>query len=552
MKHALSLVAVAFLALRIAALGDSVATDPVGFTTLTASNKSTSAGQLNFVSLNLTRPAVFQGSVPAGGSNGGSGQSVLTFSGTPFTGLILPAYVEIANGSGAGVVSDIVSFTSSTLTLADNASAVIDNAGGTTSIKVRPHWTFSTAFGTPSGSDATAIQGGTSLAAADVISILDPGNPVVSDRVRDYFYNTNSPAHWTRSDGSDATNVPIPLTTGLQILRRSSTALSMKLVGAVKLGATAFDIEAGGETDTTTMVSNPYPLTSKRLDQLGLYINGNPSTGLVGAPPTATLPPPTADYVRILDPQTGVINDFFFDTSTGSYGNRWKTGFTDASLYTIPEGASIAVVRRASRPAFTWYAPQAAMNLDPNAAPTQIQLLSAVSRKAHPGAALTGAFNGDINLPLTSTSADIGIESRGLGGASNSHTVILTFSDNVTGGTVTSSVGSASTTTSGTQMTVNLTNIPDAATVTLSLANITGAQSLPLASQSFSFGTLAGDVNSSRTVNAADIAQVKAQASIVAPVALGNFRADVGLGSTSSAVNATDIAITKAQSTKSL
>src|SRR4029077_7160642 len=97
-----------------------------------------------------------------------------------------------------------------------------------------------------------------------------------------------------------------------------------------------------------------------------------------------------------------------------------------------------------------------------------IQPVSAVSHKIH-GAA--GPF--DINLPLTGSP---GIECR-TGGANGDHTVIISFANAVTVGSVSvsSSDGLAmvsSSSVNGAVVTVNLTKVTNAQTITISLTNV--------------------------------------------------------------------------------
>ncbi len=97
-----------------------------------------------------------------------------------------------------------------------------------------------------------------------------------------------------------------------------------------------------------------------------------------------------------------------------------------------------------------------------------LQLVSAVSRKTH-GAA--GTF--DIPLPISGTPA---IECR-TGGATGDYTLVFTFSNHVTSGnaSVDSGVGmiSGSPVFSGNTMTVNLTGVANAQTLTIKLSNVT-------------------------------------------------------------------------------
>src|SRR5581483_11692401 len=170
-------------------------------------------------------------------------------------------------------------------------------------------------------------------------------------------------------------------------------------------------------------------------------------------------------------------------------------------------------------------------------ASSSIQPVSAVSRKTH-GAA--GDF--DVNLPVTGPA---GIEDRS-GGANGNHTVIISFANNVSVGSasVASNDGLAmvsSFTVNGPLVTVNLTKVTNAQTITISLTNVsdntnTGNVSLPMA-------VLAGDTNSDRFVDASDISQTKAQSGNA--VTSQNFREDLNVDGF---IDSSDIALVKSKS----
>jgi hypothetical protein len=166
----------------------------------------------------------------------------------------------------------------------------------------------------------------------------------------------------------------------------------------------------------------------------------------------------------------------------------------------------------------------------------QLRLINAVSRKTH-GAA--GTF--DITLPLTGTA---GVECRSSGG---NHTFVFTFSNNpvsanvsVTGGTGTVT---GSPTFAGRTMTVNVTGVTDAQTLTLMLNNTTDNFSQVLPSTSVSAKLLIGDTNGNGAVNASDVGQTKTQSGTA--TAANNFRNDVNL---SGSVNASDVSLVKSRS----
>jgi hypothetical protein len=171
-----------------------------------------------------------------------------------------------------------------------------------------------------------------------------------------------------------------------------------------------------------------------------------------------------------------------------------------------------------------------------NLAPT---ISSAVSRKTHGGA---GTF--DVSLPLSGTP---GIECR-IGGATNDYTMVVNFGSPVTvtgnpPAQVTSGVGCVGTagvcdgnvTISGNTVTIPLTNVANAQTLSVMLNSVNGSVNFTIP-----MSILIGDTNGNATVSSSDVSQTKA--------ALGqqidgtNFRSDVNVNG---AINATDVSIVK-------
>jgi len=161
------------------------------------------------------------------------------------------------------------------------------------------------------------------------------------------------------------------------------------------------------------------------------------------------------------------------------------------------------------------------------------QLAGAVSRKTHGG---EGTF--DVPLPL---SGNVGVECRS-GGATNDYQMIFNFANSVTVGSaaVTSGTGSVSSfSVSGSQVTVNLTGVTNAQTITVTLFNVndgTNSGDVPV-----SMGVLVGDVNGNGAVNASDVSLTKSQVGV--PVTGLNFREDVNANGV---INSVDVAQVKA------
>jgi hypothetical protein len=175
---------------------------------------------------------------------------------------------------------------------------------------------------------------------------------------------------------------------------------------------------------------------------------------------------------------------------------------------------------------------------DLNGCYSSVAPTGAVSRKTHGTA---GTF--DINLPLGGTP---GIECR-TGSVSGSHQVVVTFAAPVTVGSVTVTPGPggsasvASSLAASNSVTVNLSNVSNAQTLSINLLGVTvrsntGNVSVPMS-------VLLGDTNGDGFVNSADISQTKSQSG--QPVGASNFREDVN---TDGFLNSADISLVKSKS----
>jgi len=346
-----SLTAILFLAAISTLPAQSVVTDPVGFTTLTVAAKPASNRGFTFLAINMFRPTEYRSTVVSAATVGGV--TVLTFpagsfTANQFTGVGNAHFVEVAptgtfaNGSGAGMISDITANDTSTITLAENLTASITN--GTSAIKVRAHWTFGTVFGTNNSAGFLAGTSGT----ADIISILNPGSGGFSN-----YYYSSANARWQIGLSTNANNVVIPPDAGLLIERKLTSPVVFTVVGEVKLGPTEVIVVGGGANGNFTIAPNPYPLSSVTLQNSGLY-TGNPATGVKAGGSG------NADIVSIFNSGTGGFSNYYYSSSN----NRWQIGLsTDASNVVIPEGAAVLILRRSGNGTFSWSVPQPAMNL---------------------------------------------------------------------------------------------------------------------------------------------------------------------------------------------
>ena len=134
---------------------------------------------------------------------------------------------------------------------------------------------------------------------------------------------------------------------------------------------------------------------------------------------------------------------------------------------------------------------------------------------------------------------------------SGNHTFVFAFSNGVVSGnaSVTSGIGtvSGSPIFSNNTMTVNLTGVSDVQQITVTVSNVMDTFGQTLPDTAVNAVILAGDTNGNRTVNAADVAQTKAQQG--SPVDQTNFRTDLNANGT---INAADTAAVKARAGNSV
>jgi uncharacterized protein (TIGR02597 family) len=339
-------IALTSLALSGANAQTTATTDPVGFTTVNVRGKTGAAKAFTTVVLPMERPDAFVGACTGAIFTLDGARTVITFpsnifSANQFTGTGNQHYFRLSNGANAGEFSTIVANTANSITLADDLNAVITDSS---TFAVTPYWTLGTAL--PAGG---GLQGGTSAAAADTVTIYN-ANFVGTV----YFYNSTANQWRTGITASD--NVIVPPGSGLGIERKQASAVSLVFAGSVPLGTSAVDVNGSlsGTATRNTLVGSAYPLASTRLADIGLY-TGSSATGLQGGTSAAA-----SDTLTIFNPANGVATVYFYNTTA----NQWRTGITDASNVTIPEGAAVLIARKNGRAPFTWYIPQPTMALN--------------------------------------------------------------------------------------------------------------------------------------------------------------------------------------------
>ncbi len=230
-------------------------------------------------------------------------------------------------------------------------------------------------------------------------------------------------------------------------------------------------------------------------------------------------------------------------TAASPVWNRFENGLPHSMIWdmAIDRGSTTLSVWTRSRGAYVWPLPSAP-------APVPVD---AVSRKTHAGA--------PYDVHLLAPSSDT--ECRNGGGATHDHTLVITFAAPVTvtgNGTVKAQVTSGSgqvgsggigngnaIIVSGTSVTVPLTNVANAQTLTVTLFSAndgtgTGDVYVPMK-------VLLGDTTNDGIVNSSDVSQTKSQSG--APVTGSNFRNDTTVDGN---INSSDVSQVKSKSGTSL
>ena len=177
-------------------------------------------------------------------------------------------------------------------------------------------------------------------------------------------------------------------------------------------------------------------------------------------------------------------------------------------------------------------------SVTPSAGAVTLQLVQ--SRKFH--GTVPPLVSHDLQIDATKAiSQAVTVEPRDSRGG---HTLIFSFNTTITSIASASAIGPAGpigtvyAVPSGNTIVAYLLNVPDNSRVTILLNGVNGTTNVTT-----SMGFLVGDINSTRSVNSADVSRIKA--SLNQPTAAGNYLLDLNLSGT---INAGDLAMVKARS----
>ncbi|MDW8343937.1 MAG: TIGR02597 family protein [Verrucomicrobiae bacterium] len=325
-----------------------VYTDPVGFITLTIRGTNGAppgtTSVLSYLGLGLTQLVVKQGRITGAASNE-LVDALASWSDDQYNGASGPHFIEITSGPYAGLVDDIVKTVGATKKIytANNlASLGLANITNQT-YRIRKHWTIASVFGP---TNQAGLQGGTSAAMADNVLVPDQSGALVT-----YWYKTGGfppGTGWRKGANAsiDVANDPIYFGDGVVVRRRVGPSVTVKLLGAVKLGRSILPLSQGD-----TFMSNPFA-ANLTLNTSGLYTT-NVATGLKGGNSAGN-----ADNVLLPTGPNGTLEIYWFKDSGFPPGTGWRKG-ADAvtNVGTTPLGIAqgFVVRRKAPNAAFDWY-----------------------------------------------------------------------------------------------------------------------------------------------------------------------------------------------------
>lgn len=321
----------------------SVSTTPVGAMTVTI---NANADQRFGVA--LLRPALFQGAV--------SGQPTTTVSATstiPSLGSEAK-YIKFTSGAAEGLWFQVVSYTTSSITVAENIQTFGAAAGD--KFEVRPFWTLATLLpnggGVPVSSDVFNPKGYVLMYNAQAVGI----NLSASSG---FFYHdgTQGPAGWYKADGSYAlaNDTVVSPETSLIIRNLSAQVATTTNVGDVPVAKIANTVVARVAGRQDNLVFNPYP-TAFTLANSGLVSSQ-------AVRPSSDVFNPVDMVLVYSGNSTGknaaaIAGYFYHDGTQGPAGWYSSDGsFTVSDSVQIAPGAAITIRKAAGQSAAVEWAP---------------------------------------------------------------------------------------------------------------------------------------------------------------------------------------------------
>ncbi|MFP4673271.1 MAG: TIGR02597 family protein [Opitutales bacterium] len=299
---------------------DSVATDPVGYKTVTIKGDN----GLNIIGIEFLEPPEYSGPVSNFGNN------TVTVAGTDFDALLdegTPYFLEVASGDNEGLSTSIVDWSNDTLTLGDDLSAFTYDENDT--VRVHRLLTIEEVFG--EGGDV--LEGGFPID-ADLVLIPNPNG----EGLNRYYYSTGGFAGtgWRQvGESGDKSDVPIYYSDGLYVFKRSAGDVDLVVSGTVKITSSDVVVEEG-----FTPFSTIYP-SGTTLGNSGLYDPNNLSQSIESGFPT------TADLVLTDSNGDGSLERYYYSAG-GFAGEGWRQVGESGDKSSVSLASGFAIFKRSN------------------------------------------------------------------------------------------------------------------------------------------------------------------------------------------------------------
>jgi uncharacterized protein (TIGR02597 family) len=239
-------------------------------------------------------------------------------------------YVELLDGSLAGLTIDISSHTSDTLTL---ASASLSGYSAGMRFTIRPHATLSSAFG---ATNPTCVTSATTLSAADEIWAWQTATQTWA---RYYYKSGGLGGTGWRSSASTSVNCANTMLrpeAGLLFVRKNTGARTLIAMGEARTASWIVSLVSGS---TFFAITEP---VSRTLTQLGM-VTGDSATGLVGGT--------TSSSADELSRWSGSSWEHLYYSTGGAGGTGWRSTTdlsTDRGSQSFQPGEVIIIERKTS------------------------------------------------------------------------------------------------------------------------------------------------------------------------------------------------------------
>jgi len=292
-----------------------VSTPIVGFntTTIKGTGSSGQSSFASFVPVNLSKAPVLKGAATAAGTT-------ITISGASITTNLNPSagypshYLLINTGTGAGLLSDITAYTSSTVTTADDLSTYLSTPA---TVSIITHIKLSDVLGTGAG---LLIAGGSSATVADNIQLVDS-----SGALKVYYYKTGIGAGWKTAGNADATGLVVYPNESILVIRKQLSNISVTQTGTVAANTTKSTI-----AQNLNSVASGFPLSVTLSNLTPVLAGGTSASG--------------ADNVLLVNPTTGKLDVVYYKTGIGA---GWKNS-ANANADTTKDISDGFLVKRKS------------------------------------------------------------------------------------------------------------------------------------------------------------------------------------------------------------